>query len=507
MSEEGGRIFFSDSGRSLEEEDEIQLISVGIDVGSSTSHMVISRIVLERTTTRYIVAERTILHESDILLTPYTDDLTIDDVTLGAFIHEQYKKANVTPDQIDTGALILTGLAVRRRNARAIADLFAEQAGKFVSVSAGDGLESMLAAFGSGAVLRARRQGSRLLHLDIGGGTTKIAICEEGEVKSVTAIDVGARIICLDSEGKVARIEAAGERFAKELDIELTVGQKPAPDALEKIANCMAQHLCDAAMLNAHQLAPATMDLLRLSPLEGARIPDLVTFSGGVSEYVYGRETREFGDLGSLLAKAVRQRIESTGAKIEEPDEGIRATVVGASQYTVQVSGSTIYVQPQSILPLRNLPVVVLDFDLEPDVLDSKAIAHAVTMGLRRLDLQDATEAVALFYRFAGSALYRRMDAFCEGVTNALASRIAAGSPVVLIGEGDVGGLIGIHFHRERNLSVPIVSIDGITLKEFDFVDIGELLPTASAAPVVIKSLVFPATSDLGMKAFEETVE
>src|ERR1700754_2643470 len=359
-----GRIFFTDTGRSLEEEDEIRLISVGIDVGSSTSHMVVSRIVLERTTTRYIVAQRTILHESDILLTPYSDDLTIDEARLGAFIDQQYQKAGVTPGQIDTGALILTGLAVRRRNARAIADLFAAQAGKFVSVSAGDGLESMLAAFGSGAVLRALRQGTRLLHLDIGGGTTKIAICEEGEVKSVTAIDIGARIITLDDEGRVARVEAAGERFAQEVGATLTVGYPPLPGVLEAIVDRMAERLCEASMTNGAELSPLTASLLRLTPLESARVPDLVTFSGGVSEYVYGRETREFGDLGLMLAAAVRKRIEASGAEIRETDEGIRATVVGASQYTVQVSGSTVYVEPQSVLPLRNLPVVVLDFDL-----------------------------------------------------------------------------------------------------------------------------------------------
>ncbi|NIF55447.1 ethanolamine ammonia-lyase reactivating factor EutA [Burkholderia sp. Ax-1724] len=502
-----GRIFFTDTGRSLEEEDEIELTSVGIDVGSSTSHMVVSRIVLERTTTRYIVAERTILHESDILLTPYTDDLTIDEARLGAFIDEQYQKAGVTPEQIDTGALILTGLAVRRRNARAIADLFAAQAGKFVSVSAGDGLESMLAAFGSGAVLRALRQGTRLLHLDIGGGTTKIAICEEGEVKSVTAIDIGARIITLDEKGRIARVEAAGERFARELGATLTVGDPPLPGVLEAIVDRMAERLCDASMKNGAELDPATASLLRLPPLAGARVPDLVTFSGGVSEYVYGRETRVFGDLGLMLAAAVRKRIEASGAEIKETDEGIRATVVGASQYTVQVSGSTVYVEPQSVLPLRNLPVVVLDLDLEPDQLDPKDIEKAVTTALERMDLQEDTKCVALFYRFAGTAFYRRMDAFVVGVMNAMRMRIEAGQPIVLVGEGDVGGLIGIHFKRERGLPVPIVSIDGISLKEFDFVDIGELLPTASAAPVVIKSLVFPASSGLGQTAFEPVTE
>src|SRR5262245_53148591 len=155
MAEEaGGRVFFSGTGRSLEVEDEIRLASVGVDIGSSTSHIVFSRLVLERLDNRYVVAERKVVRESDVLLTPYCGDGTIDAAALGRFIDDQYRLAKVDPRAIDTGALILTGVAVRRANARAIGELFAAQAGKFVSVSAGDALEATLAAYGSGAVAR-----------------------------------------------------------------------------------------------------------------------------------------------------------------------------------------------------------------------------------------------------------------------------------------------------------------------------------------------------------------
>src|ERR1700761_1479770 len=154
----GGRVFFSNVRRSLEEEDEIRLVSVGVDIGSSTSHLVFSRLVLERLDSRYIVSESEIGHESDVLLTPYADDMTIDAKTLGRFIDRQYEIAGLDPAAIDTGALILTGVAVRRGNARAIVELFAAQTGKFVSVSAGDGLETTLAAFGSGAAARSIRE-------------------------------------------------------------------------------------------------------------------------------------------------------------------------------------------------------------------------------------------------------------------------------------------------------------------------------------------------------------
>src|SRR5689334_21733037 len=197
MSEQGGRIFFSSVGRSLEVEDEIRLASVGVDIGSSTSHLVFSRLVLERLDNRYVVAERTILHESDVILTPYSGGETIDAAALRDFIDGQYRLAGTDPQAVDTGALILTGVAVRRSNARAIGELFAAQAGKFVSVSAGDALEATLAAFGSGAAARSIREAARVMNVDIGGGTTKIAVCEGGSVVDMTAIDVGARIVSL----------------------------------------------------------------------------------------------------------------------------------------------------------------------------------------------------------------------------------------------------------------------------------------------------------------------
>src|SRR5512132_595539 len=148
MTEEaqGGRIFFSSTGRTLAEEDEICLLTVGVDIGSSTSHLVFSRIVLERLDARYVVTERETFYQSDILLTPYASEYEIDDEALGAFIRKQYDDAMVDPDEIDAGALILTGVAVRRSNARRIGELFARQAGKLVAVSAGDSLETGMAA-------------------------------------------------------------------------------------------------------------------------------------------------------------------------------------------------------------------------------------------------------------------------------------------------------------------------------------------------------------------------
>src|ERR1051325_9666413 len=186
---------FSNANRHMQEKERRQLTSVGVDIGSSTSHLVFSRLELTLEGSRYRVTKREVLNESDILLTPYVDDTRIDVGALESFINEQYHRAQIRREEVDTGALILTGVAVRRRNARAIADLFAQEAGKFVAVSAGDGLEATMAAHGSGAVAHSEKIGGVVLNVDIGGGTSKFAICNSGKVQEVSAIDVGARQI------------------------------------------------------------------------------------------------------------------------------------------------------------------------------------------------------------------------------------------------------------------------------------------------------------------------
>src|ERR1700676_832841 len=225
----GGRIFFSSTGRSLVDEDEIVVLSVGVDIGSSTSHLVFSRIVLERLDSRYVVTTRETFYESDILLTPYSAEETIDADALGAFIERQYKDAKVDPDEIDTGALILTGVAVRRRNARKIGELFARQAGKMVAVSAGDNLETVMAAYGSGAVARSIRDRATVMNVDVGGGTSQIAVCRDGAVVAITAVDVGARLVCTDAAGRITRLEEAGRRFGEDLGLPLDIGALLAP--------------------------------------------------------------------------------------------------------------------------------------------------------------------------------------------------------------------------------------------------------------------------------------
>jgi ethanolamine utilization protein EutA len=496
--EQGGRIFFSSTGRSLVEEDEIVVLSVGVDIGSSTSHLIFSRIVLERLDSRYVVSIRETFYQSDILLTPYSAAEEIDAQALGAFIARQYKYANVDPDEIDTGALILTGVAVRRRNARKIGELFARQAGKMVAVSAGDSLETVMAAYGSGAVARSIRDNATVMNVDVGGGTSKIAICRDGQVSDLTALDVGARLVCVDSQGQIVRVEEAGRRFGAELGLDLEIGRRLSPEGCRRLAALMADKLFEAAAGRSPSLTRG--GLLRLDPLAASTRIDQVTFSGGVAEYIYGREAESYGDLGAVLAQEIRARLPNLGARLESSNEGIRATVIGASQYTTQVSGSTIFVSPLEALPLRNIPVIAPALALEGEDIDATGVSNAIKAVLRRLDLVDADTPVALFVPWRGSATFQRLENFCRGAVSGLSAVLARGHPLVLAGDGDVGGLMGIHLREELGLANPIVSVDGLELKEFDYVDIGTMLPNSGAVSVVIKSLIFPASAAPGME-------
>jgi ethanolamine utilization protein EutA len=460
MSDEaaGGRIFFSSIGRTLAEEDEICLLTVGVDIGSSTSHLVFSRLVLERLDARYVVSERETFYQSDILLTPYAGADEIDAAALGAFIDRAYRDAKVDPDEIDTGALILTGVAVRRRNARRLGELFARQAGKLVAVSAGDSLEAILAAYGSGAVARSIRENATVMNVDVGGGTAKIAVCLDGKVTAATALDVGARLIVTDAECRVVRIEEAGLRFAAELGFSVKLGDVLAPEQAQGLAAAMSDRLF--AAIDGAAPHAGGVSLMRLDPLRHARAIASLSFSGGVSEYIYGGDATPYGDLGLLLAGEIRARVAS-----------------------------------RDLLPLRNVPVIAPRLALDDEEIHSAAVAAGIAAALTRLDLADANTPVALFLPWRGSATFRRLDALCAGVARGLSRHIAAGHPVVLVGDGDVGGLIGIHLHEETKLTTPVVSIDGLELKEFDYIDIGAMIEASGAVPVVIKSLIFPGAA------------
>ena len=479
--------------------DSIELTTVGIDIGSSTSHLVFSRLKLRRLgrnlSSRYVVVSREALYRSPILLTPYTVDYRINADSLERFIDEAYASARLVPADVDTGAVILTGEAVKRTNAQALAELFASETGKFVCASAGHNLEAVLAAHGSGAVALSRCPVRTLLNVDIGGGTSKLALIRKGEVLETAAINVGGRLLAMDDQDRVTRIEPAARIVAERLGVDLRLGQALSRGAQRRLADALAD--CLVETMRRAPPSPLTELLMLTPPLTRADTLDGLTFSGGVSEYVYGSEDRDFRDLALPLAAALRSRlaVKRGGPPVVAAGERIRATAIGASQFTVQVSGNTITISRPELLPLHNLQVLYPHLQPGDDVQPAD-VAAAISGSFRRFDLQEGEQPVALAIDWDGTPSYAVLRKLADGIVAGLPRSLTSGLPIVLVFQNDFGKLVCYILRDDMGVTNDVISIDSIDVKEFDYIDIGSVMHPSRTVPVVIKSLVFPHSHD-----------
>jgi ethanolamine utilization protein EutA len=474
------------------EQDTVELRTVGIDIGSSTSHLLFARVTLKRQaeglSSRFVVIDRQVIWRSPIMLTPFLPNGTIDAKALDHFVHHAYEDAGLRRSDIDSGAVILTGEAIKKTNARAIDEIFAKEAGKFVCATAGHRLESILAAHGSGATALATRRGACVLHVDIGGGTTKLALIDKGEIVSVAAFAVGGRLIAQDAASAWTRVDQSAQLVARELGIDTSPEQLADEGSRRAIAKRLATLAVD-------QIEGASLDelgraLQLTDPLARTVTPDLITFSGGVAEYIFGREIAGHGDIAKLLADEIIAQFKArVSIPIIEPHERIRATVIGASQFTVQVSGKTIYLPDASVLPVHNIPVVHLGLTLCEDI-DEDEIAAAFARSADLIDLAPGAR-VALAFTFAGAPEYPRLAAMARAIMKFAAPSGRRDELLVLMIDGDVGRGVGRIIDKELRLDGKLVSIDGLQLRQLDYVDIGGLLDPPGVVPVVIKSLLF----------------
>jgi ethanolamine utilization protein EutA len=460
------------------------LTSVGIDIGSSTSHLMFSRLligypsVLQR---KPIVLERHVIARSPILLTPFSGDWNIEAGPLKELVDATFDDAGLAREDIDSGAVIITGEAARRDNAQKIAELFADEAGRFVCATAGPTLETIMAAHGSGAVLQSRELGLVLLNIDVGGGTTKISLIDNGKIRATTALNIGARLVAQDGAGAIVRLENGGRRFFSDLDQKLEIGGTVSQDLRVRLGDRMAQVLFDAVTTSA---APWE-DLYVAAPLGELPAIDGILFSGGVSEYIYARESNAFGDLGPYLGRAIRTEAEKRGFRILAAGEGIRATVIGASQYTVQLSGETIFIPDSFTLPVRNLRVFVAEVEWDPPVIERTAGTVEKILGERDPEVRGSPFALAFSTPpFAG---YGAVQDMAKGIDRALETLPADDRPLALVFTQNVGQVVGGILSAKWNMPC----IDEVSLSELDFIDIGEVMPGEGFVPVVIKSLAF----------------
>jgi len=460
------------------------LTSVGIDIGSSTSHLMFSRLligypsVLQR---KPIVLERNVIARSPISLTPFSGDWNIEAGPLRDLVDDTFQAAGLRREDIDTGAVIITGEAARRDNAQKIAELFSDEAGRFVCATAGPTLETIMAAHGSGAVQQSRDQGLVLLNIDVGGGTTKISLIDNGKIRATTAINIGARLVAHDGRNSIVRLEKGGRRFLADLGENLDIGARVADELRARLAARMAQTLFDAVAKNVEPWTDfyVTPGLGQLPTIDG------ILFSGGVSEYIYGREAAAFGDLGPYLGQAIRREADERGFNILDAGEGIRATVIGASQYTVQLSGETIFIPKSMQLPARNLRVFVASVDWEAPVAEKTESAVKNALGARDPEVR-GTPFVLAFSTPAFNG-YGAVQDMARGIDRALASLPAEDRPVALVFVQNIGQVVGSMLSEKWDMPC----VDEVSLSELDFIDLGEVVESEGFLPVVIKSLAF----------------
>jgi ethanolamine utilization protein EutA len=468
------------------------LTSVGIDIGSSTSHLMFSKLVMRRCSTemssRFEVIHREVLYRSPILLTPYADPDTIDTAILADFVKQAYGEAGIAPDAVDTGAVICTGEAVRKHNAAAIIRMLAEQGGHFVCATAGPNLEAILGAHGSGAVARSRRNGTGM-NVDVGGGTAKVAIVTDGAVHETMAINVGARLIAWDDASRVIRIEEAGRAVARACGYDIAVGDVIDHEQKAAIAEKLGELLFEA--LQRRELSSLARDLVIVGPLQYAGELNEISFSGGVGEYIYDERKPDYGDLGKLFGAALRRRLPALDLQLAGSIECIRATVIGASQYTVQVSSSTVFASRDDLLPRLDLLVVPMRLPDDTTAITAEGVTDAIVQAFARLDLAPATLERPVAVALIGPVIpsYASIRALSEGIAGALAP--VSGQPWALIFSADVAGLVGHMLKRELEVPQDVIVADSIEVGDFNFVDLGQMLQSVEAIPVVVKSLVF----------------
>jgi ethanolamine utilization protein EutA len=480
-------------------QDHIQLVSVGIDIGSSGTQVIFSRVSMRRMSedlsSRYFVVKRETLYQSPVALTPYQSESRIDERAVGDIVDAAYEAAGIHPDNIDTGAVILTGEALRRENAKAIADVIAEMGGEFVCATAGHHMESLLAAYGSGAARLSHDLGRPVLNVDIGGGTTKLALVEGGRVVHTAAIHIGGRLAVVSpsalGEARITRLDPAGAVLAEHAGVEWILGGAATEDELERVTEFMAEAL--VAAIAEPMPSEAVRALWLTEPLEPVEGIAGVMFSGGVGEYVYGREARDFGDLGRRLGLAIRRRIDRGRLPhaLLPAGECIRATAIGASEYSVQLSGNTVYISnPGALLPRKNLQVLQPDIDLS-GAIDAARVSQALRRHFAAFDLKEGEAEVAIALRWQGAPSFDRLAALARGIVEALPMTTLEARPIYLVLDGDIAHSLGALLKEEWGVASEILVIDGVSLWDFDYIDLGRVRMPSHTVPVTIKSLVF----------------
>lgn len=477
--------------------DKTAILSVGIDVGTSTTQVVFSKLQMDNaggyfSVPRVAIVDKEVVYKSEVYMTPLKTDVLIDTDALRDIVAAEFRKAGYRPEDTDSGAVIITGESARKENSDAVLKSLSDFAGDFVVSAAGPDMESLIAGKGSGAWQYSMDHHCRVANLDIGGGTTNVVLFEDGETLARGCLDIGGRLICMNPQGIITKVSPAAAVMAQAAGVSVSVGDRCDELKLTAVTRQMA------AALNAY-LGVGTKDidaiLRQIKTLGSSDFPvpekvQAVFFSGGVADLIYheSADTWAYGDIGVLLGRAIRESRLFTDFQKMEPGETIRATVVGAGTYTTTISGSTI-TYSDDIFPLKNIPVIKLDEELQ-----EACFAGETEPVIRRIQWvlgQNDEEHFILAMPGKRNPGYTEMKRAAASIRQIMDRVQPPGEPILLVIESDIAKAMGQMIRQQPDLKRQVVAIDSIHVEDGEYVDMGKPMMNGMVIPVVVKTLIF----------------
>ncbi|OTP35435.1 eutA [Enterococcus faecalis] len=468
------------------------LLTVGIDLGTSTTQLVLSELTVENfasafTVPRISISDKKVIYRSDIIFTPLLNQSEIDAEPIKAFVAEQYRQAGIHKQDIQMGAVIITGETARKSNANNVLRALSGYAGDFVVATAGPDLESIIAGKGAGAQTYSETKRKPVVNLDIGGGTTNLAVFKDGEVIDTACFDIGGRLIKLDQQQKITYIAPKIQEIINKKGLTLHLGDQATEQNLLPIISELVAVLENSIGLGT--LSPFYQLLVTNHPLrKGEELP-IVTFSGGVADCLNTTSTNlfKYGDIGLLLGKYLRKSLIFSEKEVLESAETIRATVVGAGSHTAEISGSTIAYREQ-ILPVKNIPILKLA--QEDETLTVTELGQRIQEKLNWHRIEE-TPQIALAIRGMSNPTFADIQRYGQGIVEGLASLVAEQIPIIVMVDEDMAKALGHALSAHLPKDYPFICLDSVKVENGDYVDIG--LPVAEGAvlPVIVKTLVF----------------